>query len=756
MWRLFATLDTPVVLVIDDAHHAGPALADSVLADLIERPFPTLRIILAGRGQPPLLRRRPDHEQSSISAVDLNFTEGEIAALRAVTPRSANPEAAEQIFDATGGWALAVRLILDRAPGARSSLSSPSDTFRLTDYVADHVLAQLRPDLADFILATTTSSRLDAVLATALTGRSDAELLLRECVDTGLFLDRYVDSHNRSIYRWHSVFASHCRIILSRDDTAQADNLCRVAAEHVQSQYPLKAVTLALRGKDPQYAAQVIHTHWLDLVVTSQADVLEMQCLSLPAPWRDSAMICAVRACVRDVLGDRTGASMLFDQARAAMARDPAVAESLTLVTAISELLLADSHPQLIATCDTVSRLLRGSHELIPTTYSCAVFLLGWTELRLRRDPDQAIRLLSTAVRECQVVGQVTIARRASANLRFALAFKGDFNAAMALDPSLTDGPDDNHWDIYDAGIEPFSEGFVHYWRNDLEQSDKKLQQVILSSSSDAPYADLARVHRAFIASTAGNSDTLDSAEAELASVNEAEAHGVPWLIYKQIAQAKIAEARGHSDLAVAIANGIANFQYVPAVAAMVGELHRRTGDDVRAVELVAPLTNIAAPNYVRVSAMVTLALIRSSRGESVPAHQILEESLDIAEPQAILRPYVEGHKDLRDLLAAHSRWGSKHTEFLGAALASSSEISPHHHLSGHSLSRRELEVLGYLRTNMTTVEIAKALFVSVNTIKSQKSSLYRKLGVTNRKGAVAIRIWLPSEGLTRTGPPAD
>lgn len=741
LWRFFEKLDSQVVLIIDDAHHAGPALADSVLADLIERPFPSLRIILAGRGPLSVPRCQPHHEQSTISAADMNFTEAEIIALRASTPDSTNSTAAGKILDATGGWALAVRLILDRAPADSSSLSASSGAFELSSYLADHVLAHLRSDLADFILATTTCSRLDATLAAAMTGRADAEMLLQECVDAGLFLDRYVDSHDQSVFRWHSVFASHCRIILRRNDTDRADTLCLVAAEHVQAHYPLKAVTLALRGHDPQRAAEIIHTHWLDLVMTSQADALEMQCISLPAPWRDSAMICAVRACVRDILGDRTGASMLFDQARAAMDSDSELAESLKLVIAISELLLADDHPQLVATCDTVERLLRGTHNLTPTTYSCAIFLLGWTELRLRRDPDKAIRLLQTAVRECQVVGQSTIARRATANLRFAFAFRGDFNAAVYVDPALSDAPDDNHWDIYDGGIESFSEGFVHYWRNEIEQADKKFEQVILSNAKNAPYADLARVFRAFIACAAGPSATLDSAEADLAVVSEAESHGVPWLTYKQIAQARIAEARGHSDVALAIADSIANYQYIPNVAAMVAELHRRAGDDARAVELVTPLTDPAAPTFVRVSAMLTLALVHMSRGDSVRAHQVLEQSLDIAELQAIARPYVEGTQEVRDLLAAHSQWGSKHAKFLGGVLASSSEKSPRHHLTGQNLSRKEMEVLSYLRTNMTTVEIAQALYLSVNTIKTHKRSLYRKLGVVNRKGAVAIRM---------------
>ena len=746
LWRFFDTLDEPVVVIIDDAHIAGPALADSVVADLLACPPRSLRLVLAGRGPllPPLAPPHPQGVPSIVGSADLNFRETEIAALRAATPTGRQAMAAAKILDATGGWPLAVRLVLNRAPSAipdAAFVPSPDGTFELTDYVAEHVLGSVRPELADFILATTASSRFDEALADRLSGRSDARLLLQECITSGLFLDRYTDSHNRSIYRWHSVFAGHCRIILRRNDTAHADRLCLIAADYIQSQFPMEAVTLALRGHDPHFATKIIENHWLDLVISSQADALEIQCISLPSPWRESAMIRVVRACCRDLLGDRAGASMLFDQARAAMTGQPAEKMSLVLAVAISELVLADDHTQLAAACDTVDRLLRGTHTLTPPVYSCAVFLLGWTELRLRRDTGRTIQLLRTAVRECQIAGQHTIAHRAAANLRFALAFSGDFNDAMAAVSDFTDATDRDHWDNYDGGIDLFAEGFVDYWRNDIAQSDKKFQQVIVSDNRQAPYADLARIFRALIACAAGRSDTLDVAERDLRSVSEVEAHGVPWGVYKQLALAKIAEARGHGDIAVDIAARISDARFVPVVSVILGELYRRRGESDLAVELVSPLTDDAAPSFVRVAAMVTLALVHVGSGKSVHAHQLLEQSLDIAEPQTILRPYVDGGQDLRDLLTTHSQWGSKYSEFLGAALASSSELSTRHHLSGQKLTRRELEVLNSLRTNMTIAEIAQALYVSVNTIKSQKRSLYRKLGVSTRRAAVAIRM---------------
>ena len=52
-------------------------------------------------------------------------------------------------------------------------------------------------------------------------------------------------------------------------------------------------------------------------------------------------------------------------------------------------------------------------------------------------------------------------------------------------------------------------------------------------------------------------------------------------------------------------------------------------------------------------------------------------------------------------------------------------------------LSDREVTVLRYLCSRLTYQEIASALYVSLNTLKSHVKSVYRKLGVASRREAV-------------------
>ena len=56
-------------------------------------------------------------------------------------------------------------------------------------------------------------------------------------------------------------------------------------------------------------------------------------------------------------------------------------------------------------------------------------------------------------------------------------------------------------------------------------------------------------------------------------------------------------------------------------------------------------------------------------------------------------------------------------------------------------LSRRERDVLELILKEMTTQEIAEALFISVNTVETHRASLFTKTGVRNIAGLVKVTI---------------
>ncbi len=104
----------------------------------------------------------------------------------------------------------------------------------------------------------------------------------------------------------------------------------------------------------------------------------------------------------------------------------------------------------------------------------------------------------------------------------------------------------------------------------------------------------------------------------------------------------------------------------------------------------------------------------------------------------SISRPYVSR------LLAAFEQEERRHTLGRDASSATTHKTLPHSPQKAdpqtviEPLSPQEKRVLRLLVAGQTNAEMAEVLVVSPNTIKTQISSIYRKLGVSRRAEAIA------------------
>jgi LuxR family maltose regulon positive regulatory protein len=134
-------------------------------------------------------------------------------------------------------------------------------------------------------------------------------------------------------------------------------------------------------------------------------------------------------------------------------------------------------------------------------------------------------------------------------------------------------------------------------------------------------------------------------------------------------------------------------------------------------------------------------------RSDASQALASLERALALAEPAGYIRIFVdEGAPMARLLEQAVARGiGPSYAHRLLAALDASApgeegEGPPVSHPQRlvEPLSRRELEVLRLLATELSGPEIAQHLVISVTTVRSHTRSIYGKLGVHSRYEAVA------------------
>ncbi|MEZ5178313.1 MAG: LuxR C-terminal-related transcriptional regulator [Acidimicrobiales bacterium] len=136
---------------------------------------------------------------------------------------------------------------------------------------------------------------------------------------------------------------------------------------------------------------------------------------------------------------------------------------------------------------------------------------------------------------------------------------------------------------------------------------------------------------------------------------------------------------------------------------------------------------------------LLALAIRTVDRGR---AAQHLAEVLALTEAQGYHRTLVAEGPALWDLLEAvpaHGRIAAHVEALLDTArrtvptvqvVDQGSLIDP--------LSERELEVLRYLASRLDSSEIASALYLSVNTVRTHVKAIYRKIAVNSRPDAVA------------------
>ena len=143
-----------------------------------------------------------------------------------------------------------------------------------------------------------------------------------------------------------------------------------------------------------------------------------------------------------------------------------------------------------------------------------------------------------------------------------------------------------------------------------------------------------------------------------------------------------------------------------------------------------------------QISALITASVACRRLGQAERAVEQLTGALVLAEPHGSYRAFLDGGPAVRSALTVLIRPASQ-----GAALTArilqrfdTCPARPGDPPGGAAvpLTSSELAVLRFLPSHMTNQEIAEALFLSINTVKTHLRSVYRKLSVTTRRQAIS------------------
>jgi LuxR family maltose regulon positive regulatory protein len=265
------------------------------------------------------------------------------------------------------------------------------------------------------------------------------------------------------------------------------------------------------------------------------------------------------------------------------------------------------------------------------------------------------------------------------------------------------------------------------------------------------------------------------AADAVLAEVRPLVQHG-PFATVAQLleaAEARVRLARGDAAAAVAWATTVAWAAPVeptrlpdlrfgaPAVEAagvtparILVAQGRAAGDAAllqqaeRHLEAAWQLAEGQGLGWLRLRVLILRALLADAQGDRKAALGWLAAAVAQAEPEGVIRPFLDEGGPMAALLAdlrVAARDGPKPAggaspAFLGTLLAAFPGQEPGPRRTGlvEPLTEREQEVLRLLAAGRSNAEMAAELFVEQSTVKTHLIHLYRKLDAHSRTQAVA------------------
>lgn len=289
------------VIAIDDLHRIEDPALFRFLDHLIERMSPRWTLVLVSRAEPPLAlgRLRAADDLLELRQLQLQFAREEARAL--VTGAGLDEALADRVFDRTQGWPAGLRIAVGAVRGEAHWTSSLEKALRsgerpMFDFLMTEVLDRLRPEVADFLLRVSVLPELEASRCAAVSGHDGAGAMLDEIERLGLFVDA-LDAPARTL-RLHDLFREALQQRLRMRDPGLFTQVRRLAAATEPD--PARRIELLVEVGDLEEAARLALAHVPATIVRSGPATANHILLQFPAAFRDASPEIAL---VRGLLG---------------------------------------------------------------------------------------------------------------------------------------------------------------------------------------------------------------------------------------------------------------------------------------------------------------------------------------------------------------------------------------------------------------------------------------------------------------------
>ncbi len=283
------------VLVLDDYHVVKAPSVDQALTFLLEHLPPQMHLIITTRQDPalPLARLRVRGLLTELRAADLRVTLAETAVfLNDQMNLNLRPEDIATLEKRTEGWAACVQLaalsLSQRAAAQRTHFIQQFTASHryLLDYLVDEVLSQQSARIRQFLTRTAVLRRFNAALCEAVVGASNPTSLI-ELERANLFLIS-LDSADEW-FRYHHLFAELLQHQLTQTEPDIWPHLhIRAADWFAEASYLDDAIYHALQAPDYDRATTFLSNHIENMVVRGDFYAALHHINQLPPTYRDT------------------------------------------------------------------------------------------------------------------------------------------------------------------------------------------------------------------------------------------------------------------------------------------------------------------------------------------------------------------------------------------------------------------------------------------------------------------------------------
>lgn len=750
-----------IILVLDDFHCIHNPDVHRLMEYLIAQMPPWLHLVVLTRSDPPweLARLRASGQVVELRMQQLRFSTQEAGAFLCalVGPHLADSEIAA-LNERTEGWIAGLKMASISLRGredASAFVASFAGSHRhIFDYLLEQVLDRQPPEVRTFLLKTSLLERFSAPLCDAiLESGGEAHLILAQLERENLFLIPM--DEERSWFRYHQLFADLLQLVLEQTYPGMRLQLHRRASQWYEAQgLLLDALQHALAAGDMELAAHVIsrnvlllveqddvrsallkvaaasgsntsnHSPWLDIaqawvLVAERADIsnpfldgVETRIAKMPDKGERQRLLgqlAAVRAFVYSTHGDKTNTVIQAERALAHLSPEECSVRALTLVTWGDVLSVDGPDPAAIPILEQAWEMARQAEK--PQIAMMAATALASAHLGVGR-LHQAEHVCSAALAIAEAYQARTLATLSATSGVYAL------QARIA-----------SEWGE--------NERAVHLARKGLLLSERWGQ-------ADTEVLCLAYLGRALVMANAPweqAGQVFQRARAAARCIS-------PWEL--QMAETMTLEALldvdppNQAEIRLQLRCVQDSGAHCPAPLHARVLLHQGASPkDVLAVLDPALAALSGQPSFDLVRLLVLRSLALQAAGDDRQALAFIRRALELAELENRVATFVREGARLEKLLhqaIVHSTY----PEFARTLLAAfETRRKPKMEMVNSSqvfidpLSQRELEVLQYLSTYLSTPEIAERLVVSANTVRTHIKNIYNKLGVHGRSAAV-------------------